>query len=183
MKEHFIWNYRSPDIYIYIYMCVCVCDVIIKMLQVSSWCVYQYRILNAGCQMKYYKWTLHIAQWHDLASPQIQQVRWIYLIIYHQSHIKTWDSNCLAPIAQTVRPFGMNPKVWGSSPPQAETFSVPKRFYTFTRPSIRVSKMNGVAHTQLTFQTLTLLQEISIPPALVFKDIGQQMSDPFSSNV
>ena len=39
---------------------------------------------------------------------------------------KTWNSECLALIAQMVRAFGMNPKVGGSSPPQVETISVTK---------------------------------------------------------
>ena len=43
----------------------------------------------------------------------------------------------------------------GSSPPQVEDFSVSK---TFTRTSVRVSKMNAVACAQITFQMLTLLQ-------------------------
>ena len=39
---------------------------------------------------------------------------------------KAWDSKCLALIAQTVRVFGMNLKIGSSSPPQVETFYVPK---------------------------------------------------------
>ena len=39
---------------------------------------------------------------------------------------RTWDSKCLALIAQMVRAFGMNPKVGDSSPSQVETFSVSK---------------------------------------------------------
>ena len=34
-----------------------------------------------------------------------------------------------------------------------------KNFDTFTRTSVRVSKMNVVAHAQLAFQMLALLQE------------------------
>ena len=50
----------------------------------------------------------------------------------------TWESKCLALIAQMVRAFGMNPMVGGSSPPQVEAFSVPKTFtlsqdYPFVR--------------------------------------------------
>ena len=45
---------------------------------------------------------------------------------------------------------GMNPKVWGQSPPQVETFCVSKTFDTFTRTSVYVSKMNAVACAQLT---------------------------------
>ena len=47
--------------------------------------------------------------------------------LYWQSqYSNTWDSKCMALIAQVVRAFGMNPKVGGSSPPQVETFSVSK---------------------------------------------------------
>ena len=71
------------------------------------------------------------------------------------------DSGCFLAvthtmIAQMVRAFGMNPKVGGSSRPQVETFSVSK---TFTRTSVRVSKMNAVARAQLTLQMLTLLKK------------------------
>ena len=45
--------------------------------------------------------------------------------LYRQSkYSKTWDSKCLALIAQMARAFGMNPKVGGWSPPQVEIFSV-----------------------------------------------------------
>ena len=52
------------------------------------------------------------------------------------------------------------PKVGSSSPPKVETVSVSKKFDTFTRTSVRVSKMNGVARARLTFQMLTLLKNI-----------------------
>ena len=78
--------------------------------------------------------------------------------LYHKSqYSKTRGSKCLALIAQMVRAFGMNLKVGGSSTPQVETFSVSKNFDTFTRTSVRVSKINAVARAQLTFQMLTLL--------------------------
>ena len=80
--------------------------------------------------------------------------------LYRQrQYSKPWDGKCLALIAQMVRAFGMNPKVGGSSPSQVETFSVLKNFDTFTRTSVRVSKMNVVVRAQLTFQMLTLLQK------------------------
>ena len=66
---------------------------------------------------------------------------------------------CLALIAQLVRAFGMNPKVGGSSPPQAETFSVSKTL-AFSPDYPFVSKMNAVVSAQLTFQMLTLLHKI-----------------------
>ena len=49
---------------------------------------------------------------------------------------------------------------------------------TFIRTSIGESKMNAVAHAQLTFQML----KISIPPKSVLKNTGQQISGPDSSN-
>ena len=68
---------------------------------------------------------------------------------------KTWDSTCLALIAQMARARDMNPKIGGSSPPQVGTFSV---FDTFTRTSFRLSIMNAVARAQLLLQMLTSLQ-------------------------
>ena len=65
---------------------------------------------------------------------------------------------CLPYQYQMVRAFGMNPKIWGLSPPQVETFSVSKTD-TFTRTSIHVSKRNAVAPAQLIFQMLTLLKK------------------------
>ena len=45
--------------------------------------------------------------------------------LYCQSqYSKTWDSKCLALIAQMVRALGMNPRNGGSSPPQVETITV-----------------------------------------------------------
>ena len=78
--------------------------------------------------------------------------------LHRQSqNLKTWDSKGLAPIAQMARAFGMNPKVDGSIPPR-DIFCL-KNFGTFTRTSVRVSKMNAVARAQLAFQMLTLLQK------------------------
>ena len=59
------------------------------------------------------------------------------------------------PIAQMVRAFGMKPKVRDSSPSQVETFSD-----TFTKTSVRVSKMRAVSRAELTFQMLTFLKNI-----------------------
>ena len=74
---------------------------------------------------------------------------------YHQrQYSKTWDSKCLALIAQVVRAFGMHPKVGGSS----RNIFYLKNFDTFRRTSVRVSKMNAVARAQLTFQRLPLLE-------------------------
>ena len=68
-------------------------------------------------------------------------------------------SKCRALITQIVRAFGLNPKIGGSGPTQVEAFSVSKN--TFTRTSVRVSKMNAVARAQLTFKMLTLLKKYS----------------------
>ena len=47
--------------------------------------------------------------------------------LYRQSqYSNTWESKCLAVIAQVVRIFDMNPKIGGSSPPQVESFSFSK---------------------------------------------------------
>ena len=84
-----------------------------------------------------------------------------YIYTARASVKKTWDSKCLALIAQMVRAFGMNPKIGGSSPPQVETFSVSKTL-TLSQEHPFVSKMNAVVRAQLTFQMLTLLQNIYI---------------------
>ena len=80
--------------------------------------------------------------------------------MYRQSQYSTtWDSKCLALIAQMVRAFGKNPKVGGSSPPQMETFSVSKTLTLSQEYPVRVSKMNAAACTQLTFEMLILLKK------------------------
>ena len=58
-----------------------------------------------------------------------------------------------------IRAFGINPKV-GSPPeyPSGRDILCLKMFDTFTRTSVRVSKMNADARTQLTFQMFTLFQ-------------------------
>ena len=45
--------------------------------------------------------------------------------------------------------------------PSGQNIFYLKNFDTFARTSVRVSKMNAVAHAQLTFQMLTLLQNTS----------------------
>ena len=65
----------------------------------------------------------------DVARAQLsfQVLTLLQKYLYRLSQYShTWDSKCLALLAQVVRTFGMNPKVKGSSPPQAETFSVSK---------------------------------------------------------
>ena len=47
---------------------------------------------------------------------------------------------------------------WCSSPPGRDIFFL-KNFDTFTRTSIRASKMNDVSRAQITFQLLTLLRK------------------------
>ena len=56
-----------------------------------------------------------------------------------------------------------------------------QNFDTFKRTPVRVSKMNAFARAQLTFQMLTLLKNIYNTRA-IFKNMGQQMSGPDSSN-
>ena len=50
------------------------------------------------------------------------------------------------------------------------------------RLTVRKSKINALARTQLTFQMLTLQTQIFILPDPVFQYMGQQMSGPASSN-
>ena len=56
-----------------------------------------------------------------------------------------------------------------------------KKFDTFTRTFVRVSKLNAVARAQLTFQIFTLLKNIYTARARI-KNMGPQMSDPDSSD-
>ena len=64
------------------------------------------------------------------------------------------------PFDDVIIAYGMNPKVWGSSPPHAgrDIFCL-KNVDTFARTPVRVSKMNAVARAQLPFQVLTLLKK------------------------
>ena len=80
--------------------------------------------------------------------------------LYLQSQYSTtWDSKCQALIAQIGRVFCVNPKVEGSGLLEVETSSLSKTSAPFTKASVRESKMNAVAHAQLTFQMLTLSQK------------------------
>ena len=91
-----------------------------------------------------------------LTTVNISNVNFTYILykyLYHQSqYLKTWDSKCLALIAQMIRSFGMNPKHSGSSPPQVDTFFCLKNFDTFTRTFIRVSIVNNISRAQLNFK-------------------------------
>ena len=62
---------------------------------------------------------------------------------------------CLALIAQYVRAFGMNPKVSGFKSPSGRYIFCYKNVDTFTRTPVGVSKMNAVAHAQLTYQMIS----------------------------
>ena len=79
-----------------------------------------------------------------------------------KKHTDTWThtytpcGTIVPTLAQMVRAFGMNPKVEGSSSSQ--------NFDTFTRTSVRVSKMNVAAHAQLIFEMITLLK---ISPVII----------------
>ena len=48
---------------------------------------------------------------------------------------------------------------WGFEFPSGQNIFCLKNFDTFTRTPVRVSKMNVVARTQLTFQILNLLKK------------------------
>ena len=51
---------------------------------------------------------------------------------------------------------------WGFESPSGGDIFCLKNFDTFTRTSVRVSKMTSVASAQLTYQMLTLLQKYKI---------------------
>ena len=54
--------------------------------------------------------------------------------LYRQSQYSTtWDSKCLALVAQMVRAFGMNPKVRVFESPSGQDIFCLKNFDTFTR--------------------------------------------------
>ena len=101
-----------------------------------------------------------LSGWNKIySSSKISSKSYLKKCLYqHSQNLKTWDSKCLALIAQMVRTFGLNPKVGGSSPLRSDIFRL-KTFDTFTRTPVRVSKMKAVAPAQLTFQKLTLLQK------------------------
>ena len=74
-------------------------------------------------------WRMLIRIWSfpSLQTVSISNVNFPQKYLYHQSwYSNTWDSSCLALIAQMVRAFGMNSKIGGSGPLQVETFSVSK---------------------------------------------------------
>ena len=97
-------------------------------------------------------------EWWCPRRVNISNVNFTNIYIYHQSqYSKIWDSKCLALITQMLRAFGINPKVGLRVPLRSRHFCR-RNFDTFTRISVRVSKMNDVARAQLTFQVLTLLQ-------------------------
>ena len=59
----------------------------------------------------------------------------------------------------------------------------PQNFDIFTRTSVRVSKINAVARTQLAFQILALPKKNIYTTRASIQNMGQQMSGPDSSNV
>ena len=58
-----------------------------------------------------------------------------------------------------VRVFGMS-EGWGFESLWGRDILGLKNFYTFTKTSVSVSKINAVAHALLTLQMLTLLKNI-----------------------
>ena len=84
-----------------------------------------------------------------------------YTINHQSQYSKTWHSKCLASMAQMVWAFGMNPKVgWFESPSGGDIFCL-KNFDTFSRTSLCVSKINVVAHAQLTFWNVNSTSKIA----------------------
>ena len=74
--------------------------------------------------------------------------------LYRQSqYSQTWESKCLALRAQ------YESEGWGFESLSGRDIFCLKIFDTFTRTPVSVSKMNAVAHAQLAFQLLTLLQK------------------------
>ena len=63
--------------------------------------------------------SVRVPKMNAVARAQLafQMLTLLQKYLYHQSqYSKSWDSKCLALIAQMVRAFGMNPKVGGSRP-------------------------------------------------------------------
>ena len=73
--------------------------------------------------------------------------------------IKNMGQQMSGLINQMARVFGINPKVGGLDSPSGRDFFCLKNFDTFTRTSVRVSKMNAVARSLLTFEMLTLVDK------------------------
>ena len=77
----------------------------------------------------------------------------IYIHVYDicVKHKKTWDSKCLAQIAQMVRAFGMNPNGWGFKSPSCGNIFCLKNFNTNIHSWV-------VALADLAFQMVNSLQ-------------------------
>ena len=105
-------------------------------------------------------------EWYCPRTVNILNVKLIQKYLYRQSqHSKTWDSKFwpwllkLLEDSAWIRRFGVR------VPPGRDIFCL-KDFVTFTRTSVRVSKMNAVVRAQLTFQTLPLLQNVCLEIAI-----------------
>ena len=78
--------------------------------------------------------SVHVFKINAVAQLTFQTKTLFKKYLHRQSQSsKTWDSKCLALIAQMVRAFSVNPKVGGLSPPQVETFSVSKKLWHFQK--------------------------------------------------
>ena len=88
---------------------------------------------------------------------------WLTTTIYivRDSIKKTWIRKCLFPVGQIARAFGMNLNVVGSTPLWGQTWFCLKMIDSFSRTSIRQSKLNGVARAKLIAQTLILQRKVS----------------------
>ena len=135
----------------------------LKRLEHLAW-LQRLGVENIFCLKSFDTFTrtsVRVSQMNAAARAQLifQMLTLLRRYLYCQSQFsKTWDSRCLALIAEMVWAFGMNPKVGGSSPSQVENIFYLKIFDIFTRTSVRMSAMNAVARAQQTFQILALLQ-------------------------
>ena len=81
-----------------------------------------------------------LSGWNKIyTSSKISSKSYLKKYLYHQSqNSKTWDSKCLALIAQMVRTFSLNPKVGGSSPLRSRHFLSQNiwNFHKNTRPCV-----------------------------------------------
>ena len=87
----------------------------------------------------------------------------------------------LSLVAQVIKTLDMNPKVGGSSPPQAEAFSVSKAS-TFSQEHLFVNKKESSFLRTINISNVHFSAKTSIPQELLFKNMEQQMFGPASSS-
>ena len=100
--------------------------------------------------------------------------------LYHQSQYSaTWDSKCLALIAQMVRAFGMNPKRGVRVPLRSRHF-LSQKLWHFHKSARSCGENECCCSHTVNISNVNFTSKISTPPEPVFNNMGQQMSGPDS---